>query len=99
MKKITLNFLFIFTLLFATNTIAQTRYLDPVFPSVDTTNNIVYGVNYTVMVPGYVLPTGAVIPGVGAIPSLNFQFLNLLEILNQKDLLLFIYILEHLLQL
>ncbi len=26
------------------------------------------------MVPGYVLPTGAVIPGVGAIPSLNFQF-------------------------
>ena len=25
------------------------------------------------------------IPGVGAIPSLNFQFLNPLEILNQKD--------------
>lgn len=74
MKKITTNFLFIFTLFFATNSIAQTRYLDPVFPSIDTTNNIVYGVNYTVMVPGYVLPTGAVIPGVGAIPSLNFQF-------------------------
>ena len=74
MKKITFSFLFIFTLLFTTSTVAQTRYLDPVFPSVDTTNNIVYGVNYTVMVPGYVLPTGAVIPGVGAIPSLNFQF-------------------------
>ena len=85
MKKITFNFLFIFTLLFATNSVAQTRYLDPVFPSVDTTNNIVYGVNYTVMVPGYVLPTGAVIPGVGAIPSLNFQFSNQQVILNQKD--------------
>ena len=60
-EKITFNFLFIFTLLFTTSR-SSDKMLDPVFPSVDTTNNIVYGVNYTVMVPGYVLPTGAVIP-------------------------------------
>ena len=74
MKKITLSILFFLTVIFASNTVAQTtRYLDPVFSSVDTTNNTVYGVNYSVMVPGYVLPTGTEIPGVGAIPTLNFQ--------------------------
>jgi hypothetical protein len=75
MKKITLSILFILTVIFATNTVAQTtRYLDPVFSSVDDTVYTVYGVNYSVMVPGYVLPTGTEIPGVGAIPTLNFQF-------------------------
>ena len=41
----------------------QTRYLDPVFPTVDTTNNVVYAVNQSVLL-GESLPvaTGASVP-------------------------------------
>jgi hypothetical protein len=65
MKKITLSFLFIFSIICATNTYAQTRYLDPVFPSVDTTNNITYATNFSILLgdtlpipTGYTIPTG-----------------------------------------
>ena len=48
MKKITFSFLFILTVICSSISFGQTRYLDPVFPSVDETKNIVYAVNKSV---------------------------------------------------
>ena len=63
MKKITYSFLFVLTFICSSNSFGQTRYLDPVFPSVDTTNNIVYAVNQSVLL-SEALPvaTGATVP-------------------------------------
>ena len=62
MKKITIGFLFIFSVIYSTTTIAQTRYLDPLF-TVDTTNHITYGVNFSVMINDTLpIPTGMTIP-------------------------------------
>ena len=63
MKKITFSFLFVLTFICSSISIGQVRYLDPVFPSVDTTNNIVYAVNQSVLL-GEALPvaTGATVP-------------------------------------
>ena len=63
MKKITFSFLFVLTFICSSNSFGQTRYLDPVFPSVDTTNNIVYAVNQSVLL-SEALPvaTGATVP-------------------------------------
>ena len=62
MKKITIGFLFIFSVIYSTTTIAQTRYLDPLF-TVDTTNHITYGVNFSVMLHDTLpIPTGMTIP-------------------------------------
>jgi len=62
MKKITIGFLFIFSVIYSTTTIAQTRYLDPLF-TVDTTNHITYGVNFSVMLHDTLpVPTGMTIP-------------------------------------
>ena len=44
MKKITIRLSHLFlSVIYSATTIAQTRYLDPLF-TVDTTNNITYGV-------------------------------------------------------
>jgi acetyl esterase/lipase len=73
MKKITFSFLFILTFICSSVSFGQTRYLDPVFPSVDTTNNIVYAVNQSVLL-GEALPvaTGATVPiGIDSITDPN----------------------------
>jgi hypothetical protein len=63
MKKITVSFLFILSMICSTVSVAQTRYIDPVFASVDTTNNITYGVNFSIMLNDTLpVPTGATIP-------------------------------------
>ena len=62
MKKFTIGFLFIFSVIYSTTTIAQTRYLDPLF-TVDTTNHITYGVNFSVMLHVTLpIPSGMTIP-------------------------------------
>ena len=87
MKKITIGFLFIFSVIYSTTTIAQTRYLDPLF-TVDTTNHITYGVNFSVMLHDTLpIPTGMTIPvGVDSatgtpiyftMPALEFDILSL----------------------
>ena len=63
MKKFTFSFLFILSLTWASISVAQTRYLDPVFASVDTTNNVTYGVNFSIMLNDTLpIPTGMTIP-------------------------------------
>ena len=63
MKKITFSLLFILSFLITTYTFAQTRYIDPVFASIDTTNNVTYGVNFSVMINDTLpIPTGMTIP-------------------------------------
>ncbi len=59
MKKITFNFLTIFTLLFATSTLAQTRYLDPVFSPTKTDSFVEYATNISVLLNDTLpIPTG-----------------------------------------
>ena len=61
MKKITIGCLFVLSVIYSATTIAQTRYLDPLF-TVDTTNNITYGVNFSVMINDTLpIPTGMTI--------------------------------------
>ena len=70
MKKITFSILFIFSVLCSSVVTSQTRYLDPLF-TVDTTNNITYGVNFSVMINDTLpVPTGMTIPvGVDSLGS------------------------------
>ena len=59
MKKITFNFLTIFSLLFATSTLAQTRYLDPVFSPTKTDSFVEYATNISVLLNDTLpIPTG-----------------------------------------
>ena len=69
MKKITFSFLFILSMICSTVSVAQTRYLDPVFASVDTTNNISYGVNFSILLNDTLpIPTGMTVP-IGVDPA------------------------------
>ena len=59
MKKITFNFLFIFVLFFTTTTVAQSRYLDPVFPPSKTDSFVEYSINFSVLLNDTLpIPTG-----------------------------------------
>ena len=59
MKKITFNFLFIFALFFTTTTVAQSRYLDPVFPPSKTDSFVEYSIRFSVMLNDTLpIPTG-----------------------------------------
>ena len=59
MKKITFNFLFIFALFFTTTTVAQSRYLDPVFPPSKTDSFVEYSINFSVLLNDTLpIPTG-----------------------------------------
>jgi hypothetical protein len=63
MKKITTSFLFILSITWASISFAQTRYLDPVFANIDTTNNITYGTNFSILLNDTLpIPTGMTIP-------------------------------------
>jgi hypothetical protein len=63
MKKFTFSFLLILSITWASISVAQTRYLDPIFASVDTTNNVTYGVNFSIMLNDTLpIPTGMTIP-------------------------------------
>ena len=59
MKK---NFTLLLSTLFILNiSFAQQRYIDEVFTSLDTTNNVLYGVNFGVL-SGQLIPTGMTVP-------------------------------------
>ena len=83
MKKITESFLFIFSIICASNIFAQTptRYLDPVFPTIDTTNNIPYATNFSILLGDTLpIPTGATIPtGVDADGNVTYFTMPALE--------------------
>ena len=62
-KKITFSLLLFYPGLCTTFSFAQIRYIDPVFASIDTINNVTYGVNFSVMINDTLpIPTGMTIP-------------------------------------